>query len=95
VFNRFFQATGEDAFLKAARFWFGQALQMRKPGAGIAGFAPWYPQGADRDVWSMTRGFLMGGSGIALALLAATTDLEPRWDRLLLASVSPARRGTT
>jgi lantibiotic modifying enzyme len=95
LFNRFFQATGEDVFLKAARFWFGQALQMRKPGAGIAGFAPWYPKDTERDVWSMTRGFLMGGSGIALALLAAITDLEPRWDRLLLASVSPARHVTT
>ncbi len=91
VFNRLFQATGEDAFLKAARFWFGQALEMRKPGAGIAGFAPWYPKGAERDVRRTTCGFLMGGSGIALALLAAITDLEPRWDRLLLASVPPAR----
>jgi hypothetical protein len=68
---------------------------MRKPGAGIAGFAPWYPKGGERDGWSIARGFLMGGSGIALALLAAITDLEPRWDRLLLASVPPARHGTT
>ncbi len=91
VFNRLFQATREDAFLKAARFWFGQALQMRKPGPGIAGFAPWYPTEGERDVWSITRGFLMGGTGIALALLAAISDLEPRWDRLLLASVPAAR----
>lgn len=92
VFNRLFQATGEHRFLEAAQFWFGQALQMRKSGAGIAGFAPWYPKGSDPDLWRTTRGFLMGGSGIALALLAAITDLEPRWDRLLLASVPPARR---
>lgn len=92
VFNRLFQATGEHRFLEAAQFWFGRALQMRKSGAGIAGFAPWYPKGAERDLWRTTRGFLMGGSGIALALLAAITDVEPGWDRLLLASVPPARR---
>jgi hypothetical protein len=30
--------------------------------------------------------FLGGTTGIALALLAAATPVEPRWDRLLLCS---------
>ena len=35
-------------------------------------------------------GFLTGAAGAALALLAATSDVEPAWDRLLLLSVPPA-----
>jgi hypothetical protein len=30
--------------------------------------------------------FLEGAAGIALALVAATTEIEPAWDRVLLAS---------
>ena len=33
--------------------------------------------------------FLLGRAGIALALHAATTDIEPAWDRLLLADLPP------
>jgi hypothetical protein len=36
---------------------------------------------------------LTGATGIALALLAATTDIEPLWDRMLLASI-PRRSAT-
>jgi hypothetical protein len=32
---------------------------------------------------------LAGATGVALALLAAATPVEPSWDRLLLASVPP------
>ncbi|HEX7277236.1 MAG TPA: lanthionine synthetase LanC family protein, partial [Acidimicrobiales bacterium] len=31
-------------------------------------------------------GFLEGRAGVGLALLAATTDVEPEWDRILLLS---------
>jgi hypothetical protein len=34
----------------------------------------------------MPSGLLNGLAGIGLALLAATTPIEPRWDRLLLLS---------
>jgi hypothetical protein len=34
-------------------------------------------------------GFLTGAAGIGLALLAATSPVEPAWDRVLLASVPP------
>ena len=34
-------------------------------------------------------GFLTGAAGIALALLAAVSDVEPAWDRVLLVSIPP------
>jgi hypothetical protein len=34
-------------------------------------------------------GLLTGAAGIALALLAATSLIEPAWDRVLLVAVPP------
>ena len=42
------------------------------------------PDGAER--WVAKRGLLEGETGIALALLAAVTDVDPAWDRMLLVS---------
>jgi hypothetical protein len=39
--------------------------------------------------WIADPGLLTGASGIALALLAATTDMEPAWDRMLLVAAPP------
>lgn len=64
--------------------WFARALELRRPGQGIAGFRTWGP-GADGEMtWLIDPTFLTGAAGIGLALLGATTDLEPVWDRLLL-----------
>ena len=83
LFDRMFQATGEPRLAEAARSWFEQTLAMRRPGRGIGGYEAWEPGGAR----SADRGLLTGATGIALALLAATTDIEPLWDRMLLVSI--------
>jgi hypothetical protein len=84
LFARLFQATGDERLLEAARYWFGHCLDLRRPGEGIGGFQVDEPgEGGLKTV----RGFLMGAAGVGLALLAATTDVAPDWDRLLLASV--------
>jgi hypothetical protein len=80
-----FQATGEPRLAEAARYWFEQTLAMRRPGRGIGGYEAWEPDGAR----SADRGLLTGATGIALALLAATTDIEPLWYRMLMASIPP------
>ncbi len=41
------------------------------------------------EEWTDLPGLLAGASGIALALLAATSPVEPAWDRLLLMSLPP------
>jgi hypothetical protein len=83
LFNRMFQATGEPRLAEGARSWFEQTLAMRRPGRGIGGYEAWEPGG----VRSADRGLLTGATGIALALLAATTDIEPLWDRMLMVSI--------
>jgi multidrug resistance efflux pump len=69
---------------------FERALEMRPPGRGIGGYARWAP-GADGEMtWVPEAGLLTGAAGIALAKLAATTSIEPAWDRLRLVAIPPA-----
>jgi lantibiotic modifying enzyme len=90
LFNRLYQATGEAPFAAAARSWYLQTLAMRHPERGIAGYAAWMPNATgNKDGWVDEPGLLMGAAGIALALLAAATTIEPAWDRMLLVSVPP------
>jgi len=88
LFNRMFQATGEERLGEAARRWLGRALELRRPGRAIAGF-PTRDRGGDGAMtWVAEPGLLTGAAGVALALLAATTPIEPSWDRMLLVNVS-------
>jgi lantibiotic modifying enzyme len=84
VFNRLYQATGEAWLADAARAWFARTLEMRQPG-GVGGFLAYTP--APQEHWIAETGLLTGAAGIALALLAACTSIEPEWDRVLLLDV--------
>lgn len=75
VFHRLYRATGEARFAQASRLWFARALATRAPRRGLAGFRV-----------SQGPAFLSGAAGVALALVAATTDAEADWDRVLLLS---------
>ena len=65
--------------------WFDDALTYRRPGVGVGGFRAWAE--VDGKQGFVDDGSFLGGSaGIGLALLAALTDTDPAWDRLLLLS---------
>jgi lantibiotic modifying enzyme len=87
LFNRMFQATHEAGLAEAARFWFERTLRMRRPGKGIGGYEAWGPGVNDEMTWVADPSLLTGAAGIALALVAATTSMEPDWDRMLLVAV--------
>lgn len=95
LFNRLYQATGRPEFREASIYWFEQAIEMRLDG-GIAGYLSFEPGiGPRSDVlWKPEPGFLVGATGIALAFLAATTTVEPRWDRVFLCSLTPLESPT-
>ncbi len=78
IFNRLYQATGDPACARAARTWFAHALALRNA-SGDVGIAGFLASGTRRS-----PGLLAGATGTALALLAAATDVEPRWDEVLL-----------
>lgn len=83
IFNRLYQETREERFKSAACYWFSQTLRLRVLGQGSGGFLVDEPSnGGCKD----SKGFLMGAAGLGLALLAATSDVPPAWDRILLLS---------
>lgn len=93
IFNRMFQATGEDFFKEAARFWFQRTLEMKRPGEGSGGYPALYINEKNEKSWGNDYGILAGSAGIALALLAAATNINPAWDQMLLLSI-PSRHIT-
>jgi hypothetical protein len=90
LFNRLFQATGEPWLAEAARSWFARTLAMRWPGRGIGGYAARQLGSDGVPTWVADPGLLTGAAGIALALLAALTAVEPAWDRMLLVAIPTA-----
>lgn len=90
ILNRLSVATGEKELEDGARAWFERALEMRLPGTGIGGYRTWRSGRGGTTGWIDHPGFLTGAAGIGLALLAATTSVEPSWDRCLLVSISPS-----
>jgi lantibiotic modifying enzyme len=93
LFNRMYQATGDEQLSDTARYWFKQTLEMRHPGDGIGGYRSWQagPDGGELT-WVTEPGLLTGAVGIALALSAATSAVEPNWDRMLLTAIPPKNR---
>jgi lantibiotic modifying enzyme len=96
LFNRLYQVTDETRFAQAACFWLVRTLDLRQPGCGIAGFVTREVGTDGVETWVADPGILTGVAGIALALLAGISSIEPEWDRMLLvsgeASPSIARR---
>ncbi|HEX2061547.1 MAG TPA: lanthionine synthetase LanC family protein, partial [Thermoanaerobaculia bacterium] len=90
IFNRIHHATRDAEMRDAAVAWYGRALDMRRPGEGLAGLLSWVDTGPKEGVWKGEPGFLSGIAGVGLGLLAAVTDFEPRWDRVLLLSMETA-----
>jgi hypothetical protein len=72
LYNRLWQVTGDGVLACAARRWYADGLDM---GAAV--------NQALVDEATPIR----GAAGIALAMLAAATAVEPRWDDLLLLGV--------
>jgi len=91
LFNRLYQSTGETCFRDAALGWLDYSLTLRKPGSGLAGFESLDRDENGRGVWVTAPGFLNGIAGVGLAFLAATTSIEPAWDRILAAGLPVVR----
>jgi lantibiotic biosynthesis protein len=83
LFNRLYQATGQPELAEAARRWYGEALGLRSTEQGVGGFTAWIPNQSTGGHWVDAPGFLEGAAGVGLALLAAVTPVEPKWDSLL------------
>ncbi len=87
LFNRMYQATGDEVLRHAAVHWFRILLDQRRVGRGIGGYGSLRGRGAGVDGWWGDPGLLDGAAGVGLALLSATHVAEPHWDELLAVSI--------
>jgi lantibiotic modifying enzyme len=89
IFHRVYQATKMKIFLEASLYWFEQALNLRVPEKGVAGFSIVKSDAEGNTIYQPEVGLLSGVAGIGLALLSAATGIEPSWDRVMLISIPP------
>ncbi|MEM7351265.1 MAG: lanthionine synthetase C family protein, partial [Acidobacteriota bacterium] len=63
LFNRIYQATGNELFASRARYWLDAALTARRPGEGFGGFPSWSSEDLTNPMemsWIADDGFLTG-----------------------------------
>jgi lantibiotic modifying enzyme len=88
LYNRMHQATREPKLRSAALYWLERTLgfyRLARDNGGSWVQGSWDP--AQRERWTWTGIDLVeGAAGVALVLLAATTSVEPTWDRMFLIS---------
>jgi lantibiotic modifying enzyme len=90
LFNRIHQATGDPELGEAALTWTRRTLDKRRPGADDGGHLSFLPGETKGDGMRKSKpGVLNGSAGIGLALLAAVSNIEPAWDRVLLTAIPP------
>ena len=87
LFHRMYISTGDETLAEAARSWYERTLAYRIPGLGVGGFRSWSTGPDDKLDWRDDPGFLEGAAGVALALLAAISPVDPGWDRIFLESL--------
>ncbi len=87
IFNRLYQATHEEQFALASRYWLGRTLQFQKPGTGVAGFSVVTADENLEIVVAGRHGLIEGVGGVGLVLLSLLTSIEPCWDRIFLTDI--------
>ncbi len=89
LYNRLYQASGDEKLGAAAVHWYTQSLELRQPGEGVAGYRSFFGGFKDGPEWLASKGFLEGAAGIGLGFLAGVSSVEPAWDRVLCVTLAP------
>lgn len=87
LFNRMAQATGDAVLREAASRWIDHTIAMRTT-EPIAGFPSSHPKDGKR-IMQPDASMLTGAAGVGLVLHAASSEVEPSWDRLLMVELPP------
>jgi lantibiotic modifying enzyme len=84
ILGCFYEATGEEPFARAAAAWMTAAVRSAIHDDGIGGMYFRVAKPSAGVKMSPSGGILMGSAGVGLALLSATGDCIPGWDRSFL-----------
>jgi len=83
LFHRIYSYTNINEFNTASLYWYNKTLELAIQN-GPASYKVWY--GGNGSEWQDNYSFIQGIAGIGLSLLAAISDIEPKWDQSLLIS---------
>lgn len=84
IMNRIYRFTGSREYCEFARMLYEKELDSAAFDDSSSGYKMWL---TDSDgLYGLHMGLLEGLAGIGLALIAAVSDREPRWDECLLLS---------
>jgi lantibiotic modifying enzyme len=89
IFNRLYQATHDEVLSAASRYWIERTLEFCNLGDGPAGYRLTASDDSGKRELQEKYGILVGIAGIGLSLLAATSAVEPCWDRMFLLDIPP------
>jgi lantibiotic biosynthesis protein len=94
IYNRMYQATGEPKLGRAALYWLERTLDFYRLARGKGD--SWVQGSKDPTHQAPWTGIdvVDGAAGVALVLLAASTSVEPAWDRMFLVSAPRPGPGT-
>jgi hypothetical protein len=94
LYNRMYQAIGEPKLGRAAVYWLERTLNFYRLARDNGG--SWVQGSKDPTEAGPWTGIDLvdGAAGVALVLLAATTSVEPIWDRMFLVSTPKPDPGT-
>ena len=88
LFNRIYQATGDEEIRDAAQTWYRTTLDMRRPGQGIAGYLSWIVDPPGPGVWKAEPDFCRRRRHRPRAARRGHGH-RAVWDRVLLVGVPP------
>jgi hypothetical protein len=92
LYNRMYQATGEEKLRRAAVHWLERTLdfyRLARDNGSKWVQGSWDPAQPTQWTWTGIE-LVEGAAGVALVLLAAATSVEPTWDRMFLVSAPEA-----
>jgi hypothetical protein len=85
IYNRLFQATGEPTLKRTALYWLERTLEFYRLASGNGDMWVKGSENPTKGPWGGIE-LVRGAAGVALVLLAASTSVEPVWDRMFLLS---------
>lgn len=84
IYNRIYHHTGRPEFKEASLHWLGETIRFGDKDPGSCGGYEFY-NGVKR-AYQENHSMLEGLTGVALVLRAATSHVEPTWDRCIFLS---------
>jgi lantibiotic modifying enzyme len=84
IYNRLFHYTGCNEFKEASKYWYLKTVEISDHKHGLKAWR--FDQSSGCQKWEAEYGLLEGLAGVGLSLISSISEVEPKWDKILLLS---------